>query len=104
MSPRVEPGSRPAAFAAPLPRSPARVSRPADRSWPGAPPPRARRTGRRGRRVGSSWATPRGGESTATYNPRVPRTAKAPRESKALLAARAGKILDLLEDAHPEAT
>jgi endonuclease-3 len=34
----------------------------------------------------------------------VPRTAKAPRESKALLAARAGKILDLLEEAHPEAT
>jgi endonuclease III len=34
----------------------------------------------------------------------VPRTTKAPRESKALLAARAGKILDLLEEAHPEAT
>jgi endonuclease-3 len=34
----------------------------------------------------------------------VPRTTKAPRESKALLAARAGKILDLLEQAHPEAT
>ena len=34
----------------------------------------------------------------------MPRTAKAPRESKALLAARAGKILDLLEEAHPEAT
>jgi len=34
----------------------------------------------------------------------VPRTTKAARESKALLAARAGKILDLLEEAHPEAT
>jgi endonuclease III len=34
----------------------------------------------------------------------VPRTTKAPRESRALLAARAGRILDLLEEAHPEAT
>ena len=34
----------------------------------------------------------------------MPRTTKAARESKALLAARAGKILDLLEEAHPEAT
>jgi endonuclease-3 len=34
----------------------------------------------------------------------VPRTTRAPRESKALLAARAGKILDRLEEAHPEAT
>jgi endonuclease-3 len=39
-------------------------------------------------------------------SPKAPRgrSVKAPRESKVLLAARAGKILDLLEQAHPEAT
>src|SRR5258708_4764317 len=60
------------------------------------------------------------GPSRLRYNPRAamrppsskrsarrttsPRPTRPGNEPKALLAARAGKILDLLEEAHPEAT